>query len=120
MTRIKGLYVTNKKKSGKPVVWYVYAWRGGPCILKKVGGKRPDLGPDELDLYNKAIADAKAVKPDMLAGLIRDYLVSPEWAKLAVTTRRNWIIIVRRIEDKWGSTPLAFWNDPRMVTKVVA
>jgi hypothetical protein len=25
-----------------------------------------------------------------------------------------------KIEEKWGKTPLSLWNDPRMVTKVIA
>ena len=32
---------------------------------------------------------------------------------------RNLVDGLNRIEDKWGKTPLALWNDPRMVASVV-
>lgn len=119
MTRIKGLYCTTNRKPGKPARHYVYAWRGGPLILTKVGGAKPALGPEAMALYHKAVADHQAVRPDTLAGLIRDYRQSPEWIGLAASTRRNWSIIVDRIEAKWGKSSLEVWNDPRMVTKVM-
>lgn len=119
MTGIKGIYTTFNRKPGKPIRWYVYAWRGGPLILKQEGGKRPNLGPKDVERYHKAIAEHMAAKPDTLAGLIRDYRQSIEWNALAESTRRNWTIIVDRIEEKWGKTSVAVWNDPRMVMKVV-
>lgn len=119
MTRIKGLYTTCNRKPGKPARWYVYAWRGGPLIMSKVGGAKPVLGPTEIDAYHKALAEHQAVRADTMAGLIRDYRQSPEWARLASSTRRNWTIIIDRIEAKWGGSTLAVWNDPRMVTKVM-
>ncbi len=117
---IKGIYVTNKRQPGKPVRWYVYAWRGGPQLMTKVGGGRPTLGPDEITKYRDILAQYAAERANLLAGLIRDYRASAEWKKLAANTRRNWDIIVDLIEAKWGKSEVAFWSDPRMVTKVMA
>lgn len=116
---IKGLHIVAKRVLGKPVRWYVYAWRGGPCIMSKVGGRRPSLGRAETDAYHKAMADQCAVKPGTMAALACDWRRSKEWARLAESTRRNWTIILDRIEERWGPTPLSIWSDPRMVTKVI-
>lgn len=116
---IKGLHIVAKRVPGKEVRWYVYAWRGGPCIMTKAGGRRPSLGRAETDAYNRAVADQTAVKPGTVAALVRDWRKSEEWRRLAASTRRNWTIILDRIEDRWGPVPLTIWSDPRMVTKVI-
>ncbi len=119
MTPIKGLYTTTNRKPGKPARHYVYAWRGGPLIMTKVGGAKPVMGLAEVELYHKAIAAKKAVRPETFASLIADYRQSVEWKKLADSTRRNWTIIIDRIEAKWGKASIAVWNDPLMITKVM-
>lgn len=116
---LRGLHIVAKRKPGKPVRWYVYAWRGGPCILTKVGGNRPTLGRAETEAYTAAHADRSAVKPGTMIALVRDYRKSEEWKRLADNTRRTWGPILDRVEDRWGPTPLTLWSDPRMVTKVV-
>jgi len=45
---------------------------------------------------------------------------SPEWLALAENTRRTWGSELDRIDNKWGTTPLAIWSDMRMKAKVVA
>lgn len=116
---IKGLHIVAKRVPGKLVRWYVYAWRGGPCIMTKVGGRKPSLGRSETEAYHRALADQSAVKPGTMAALVRDFRRSEEWKKLAQSTRRNWTLILDRIEDRWGPVPLTIWSDPRMVTKVI-
>ncbi|OYY72416.1 tyrosine-type recombinase/integrase [Sphingomonas sp. 28-63-12] len=116
---IKGLYITGNRKPGKPVRWYVYAWRGGPLIAAKVGGAKPRLDADIVEKYHAALQSTRKVRPESFASLIADYRRSPEWSALATSTRRNWSIIVDRIEAKWGSVPTAIWSDPRMVRKVI-
>lgn len=99
--------------------WYIYAWRGGPRIATVDGGGKPRLTRE----HEAAIRDARdraAAGDETIAGLLRDWRRSPEWAALALTTRRAWTTWTARIEAKWGSTPLAVWNDPRMVGKVIA
>lgn len=117
---IKGVYYTCNKKPGKPVRHYIYAWRGGPLLLKKEGGARPSLGPEEIDEYHRLMKEATVIRADLMAGLIRDYRASEEWKKLAANTRRNWGLIVDAIEVKWGRTPISVWSNPRMVTDVMA
>ena len=114
------------RRPGKPVTWYVYAWRGGPLILKHVGPRKPALGAKEHAAIAAAMADARAIPPDTFRALIRDWCSvdprkpgSPEWEALADSTKRVWRGHVDLIEERWGKAPIAVWNDPRMVAKVV-
>jgi len=109
------------------VRWYVYAWRGGPCILKAVGVGRPRLGPDHVKQLQRALEAERAPDPTTLLSLIRAWRShdparpsSPEWSLLSAATQKTWGFALDRIAEKWGQTPLAVWNDPRMVAKVVA
>ena len=119
MTKIKGLYVTCNRKPGKPVRWYVYAWRGGPLVLKTEGAKRPNIGPKEIELYHKALKERQAIASHTIAKLVQDYRNSREWKAFADSTRRMWGIHLDRINERWGKSPIAVWSDPRMVTKVI-
>lgn len=123
---IKGVHFVRKPSRNGPT-WYVYAWRGGPCILKAAGPARPKLTREALAAYNDAMQDNRHVKSDTLEGLARDWRSpnperrphSPEWKKLAASTKATWGRELDLIEKKWGETPLALWNDARMVAKVV-
>lgn len=121
MADIKGVYFNPIKRAGKPLRWYVYAWRGGPCILKVESPTKPKLGPAELAAIVEAQKEARQVQPDLLAGLIGEWRPnSPEWKGLAATTQETWGFALDRIEEKWGKLPLELWDDPRMVREVVA
>jgi integrase len=120
---IEGVHFVRAARPGKPVRWYVYAFRGGPCILKAEGPAKPKLDKAALDALAAATADHG---PDAatLARLIFDYRTrgggSPEWQALAKGTRDLWGPQLDRIEARWGKTPLRFWSDPRMKPKIVA
>lgn len=113
-------------RAGKPVTWYVYAWRGGPLILKAQQPRKPSLGPNEHAAIAGALADRSAINPATLRATLREWCPadprkpgSPEWAALADSTRRVWRGHVDAIEARWGDKPISVWNDPRMVAKVV-
>ena len=123
---VKGLHFVCKKTRGKPVRWYVYAWRGGPCIATRLGGGKPALAKDELQTLASVFARLSAPDPRFLVSLIRQWRSedperssSPEWERLAQSTKRTWGGHLNLIEEKWGRTPLTVWSDPRMVAKVV-
>lgn len=44
---------------------------------------------------------------------------SPEWDRLADTTKKVWGNALDVIEAKWGDVPLAVFNDPRMKARIV-
>jgi len=99
--------------------WYVYAWRGGPRIAAIDGGPKPRLSREMRAKIDEA-RESAAAPAATISGLIRDWRRSPEWAALADNTRATWAFALARIEARWGQTPLALWDDSRMVGKVVA
>lgn len=114
-----GLHYVPKRLAGGGKRWYVYAWRGGPCIAQRDGWTRPRLSAAEMRAA-MAAADALA-KPDpaLLVSLIREWEASPEWNSLADGTRKTWGSQLRAIEARWGDKPLSVWNFPQMTSKVV-
>jgi integrase len=114
---IKGLHFVRSAPAGKPITWYVYAHRGGPRILKHVGPNKPKLTRAE-------VAKLLAAMPGngdegTLGAVIRKFRRAPEWTGLEPTTRKTWGHQLDLIESKWAKTPVAVWNDPRMVAKVI-
>jgi integrase len=130
MSDVEGVHFVRIARPGKPVRWYVYAWRGkrAPLILKSEGPKRPKLGKAELKAIEQALEDSTAHRDaGLLSGLIRLWRgtgcldhASPEWKALAPTTRDTWGYELDAIERKWGALPIELWNDPRMIAKVIA
>lgn len=100
--------------------WYIYAWRGGPRIATVDGGTQPKLSRELRAAIKQAREEAADLGRATIGGLIRDWRRSPEWRALADTTKHTWDTALVRIDGKWGETPLALWNDPRMVSKAVA
>lgn len=116
---MKGVHIVGaKSKDGTPR-WYLYAWRGGPCIDRVEGRKPTRLSKAQQAAVDQAIAEATLEPEDTLGWLINQWRRSPEWLGLADRTRGTWSTGLNRIEEKWGKTPLTFWSDPRMVAKVV-
>lgn len=125
-TLIEGIHTVAIRKAGKPIKWYVYAWRGGPCIAKREGGTKPVLSRAEIDALNSAVQEAHSPKSGTLLSLARQWRgdgadkAGVEWKALAPSTRETWGLQLDLIEAKWGDTPLSLWSDARMVTKVIA
>lgn len=119
-------------RPGKPVTWYIYAFRGGPLIRKDVSPRKPKLTKADHIAIGDAMVDDRAINPLLLLATIRDWCpvdkrkdrepdgtVSPEWNGLAENTKRVWRPHVDIIEERWGKLPISVWNDPRAVTKVI-
>jgi integrase len=124
---IKGVHFVRIARPKKPIRWYVYAWRGGPIVLKATQPNKPTLSRKELGLIKDALDGLQVLEPNIMLSLIRQWRSenparqsSPEWTALADSTKKTWGAALDLIEAKWGSTPLEVWNDPRMVAKVVA
>ncbi|HEX7856004.1 MAG TPA: tyrosine-type recombinase/integrase [Sphingobium sp.] len=124
MSDVEGLHFVKAVRPGKPVRWYVYAWRGGPRVLTSESPTRPKLNKEQL---GDLLAALPAKDDGTIASLIRRLRgvgsglekASPEWKALAPTTRETWGFALDAIEKKWGKTPIAVWNDYRMVAKVI-
>lgn len=125
-TGVKGVHVVRAVRAGKPIRWFVYAWRGGPCVMKTEGPTRPDLDAKAIAAIAAAHEAENKPDPALLLSLIRQWRSesparpsSPEWESLAPGTKKTWSSALDLIEDRWGGTPLSLWSDPRMTAKIV-
>lgn len=110
-----GLHIVRKLRPGKAALWYVYAWRGGPCIHRCEGGK-PKLTAALTDAAAKARASKHLTSDGTLASLIVAFRAptTAEWARLADSTRSSHIAWLDKIKEKFGAAPLEAFNDRRM------
>lgn len=99
--------------SAKPDRWYVYAWRGGPCILS-IDGARPVIGPDLLAKAMQARSSHRVAREDVLDRIVDGYRESPEFALLATSTQRDYRRWLDRISERFGTAPVAAFEDRRM------
>lgn len=113
MRVVTGLNVTAKDtKAGK--VFYVYAWRGGPCIHKSVG-VRPVIDAAMMAKANEARMESSSTRHhDTMEEIITSYRASPEFDKLKESTKRDYRLWLDRISVRWGPIPLEAFEDRRM------
>lgn len=110
-----GLHIVRKLRAGKPALWYVYAWRGGPCIQKSEGA-RPKITAALTDAAAKERSAKHQVSDGTLSSLITAFRApaTAEWARLAPMTRTNHAAWLDKIREKFGDAPLEALNDRRM------
>lgn len=118
-TGVEGVHIVTSRKANKPVRYYIYAWRGGPCIRTVEGGEKPTISQEDVKAIAAALEAAKPVPKDTIAGLAVSYRSSPEWKALEPSTRDTWGRALDKIEARWSEVPLRLWCNPRMVTQVV-
>jgi len=115
---IEGVHFVKTSPKGKPIKWYIYAWRGGPQVRVVEQSLRPKL--TKQDLAKIAEAQEKNNEPkDTVHGLSTAWQCSREWKAFAQSTRTLWGDCLGRVEDKWGAVPLRVFGDPRMTPKIV-
>lgn len=99
--------------------WFVYAYKGGPRIMKYEGPRKPKLGPKEHALISEALASKNAEPEHLMRHVIREWERSKDWLKLEESTRKVWKGHLNLIEARWGEHPYSVWNNPQMASKVV-
>lgn len=113
---------TNRVRHGLHIVkaslasgarWYVYAWRGGP-LIETVNGPRPVVSSDWLDIAAELRKERRAPSTNTLAALIQKYRSSPEFIKLADSTKIDYIRTLDRIGERFGTAPIDAFQDRRM------
>jgi len=113
-----GLHIVTKRRPGKPIIHYVYAWRGGPQIARKEGGTKPAITAALTDAAARArpTSATNAMAQQTIDGLIARYTSSTcaEWKKLAATTRVNYTTWHIRVSEEFGKTPLKVFGDRRV------
>jgi len=117
---LKGVHIVARRQPGKPVRWYVYAWRGGPQIMATTGGPRPALDAAALEQLLEARQDARQQPAGTFAALATEWRASAAWAALAPATRKIWGLTLATVQAKFGPVPLAVFEDRRVKGKIVA
>lgn len=91
---IKGLHIVTAK--GKT---YVYAWRGGPPIKCKEGIGTPEF----FAAYNEAVSAHRIPDRKVFHSVIVRYRESPDFERLAASTKKNWRPWLDRIDEYFGT-----------------
>lgn len=117
---VAGVHIVKAVRAGKPVRWYIYAWRGGPKIRVAEQPARPRLTADDIAAIAAAQQDARTLPTDIVAGAIAAYRKHPDWTSLGEGTRKTWGRALDQIEAKWEAVPMRVLSDPRMTAKIVA
>lgn len=84
VVRLKGLNQVKKRLKDGTVRVHWYAWKGGPKLDGQPGT------PEFMDSYNRAVATRRNPQNDTLAGLVIRYKASPEFDRLAPSTKAEW------------------------------
>lgn len=106
------LHVTRKRLTTGDR-YYVYAWRGGPCI-HTADVTRPTITPDILDKARAARIDGKGNYADSFEAVIDAYQKSPEYDRLAQVTKDDYSRWLTRISKRFGNAPMGMMADYRM------
>ena len=87
--------------------------------MKAVQAKKPILTAEAHARIAEAIRTTNCPAPTTLLSLIHEWRAAPEWRNLAEATRRTWGRHLNLIDIRWGDKPIAVWDHPRMVAKVM-
>lgn len=112
-----GLHIV-RKRNATGITWYVYAWRGGPCIHKSA--VRPAITLELLDRQRQARMETARRDELNIDRLVSEYSASPEFNALAAATRRDYRLWLDRISQRFGKAPLAAFADPRIRGDIIA
>ena len=115
---MSGLHVVSKPRKAGPR-WYIYAWRGGPCIHQQ-DGARPVITPEILGAQQRALQESFGVKAgDDIDAIIAGYEASPDFTDRKESTKRDYRLWLTRISQRFGNTPLSAFEDRRMRGDVI-
>ncbi len=113
--RLRGVNRVSVKLATGARVVYWYAWKGGPRLQGAPGS------PEFVSSYNRAHAARKAPKGRSLASLVDQYRASPEFARLADSTRAEWNRWLDRIKlAKIATLPIEALNDGAVKADLMA
>jgi integrase len=110
MVRVELRGIAKTKAKGRT---YYYAWRGGPRL-------RGEPGSPEFHLsYNEAIESRRTPEPGRFRSLVVLYRASPDYAKLADSTRAQWSPWLDRISDYFGDLRIAQFDRPEKIRPAI-
>lgn len=108
--------VSKPRKDG--IRWYVYAWRGGPCIHTQDGVK-PVITPALQDKASQARMTRAGGGERTMDTIITSYRASPEYERLAKDTKRDYRLWLDRLSARFGKAPIGAFSDIRMREQVI-
>jgi integrase len=105
--RLKGINSVRKRLADGSIKTFYYAWKSGPPL-------RGDPGtPEFVASYNEAVARKVEAPGRNLLSVLQQYQQSDAFQGLAVSTRRSYVALIQRIEQRFSDFPLAALSDPR-------
>ena len=109
-----GLHIVRKTRAGKPDLWYVYAWRGGPQI-HSCEGKKPKVTAALTDIAAEKRRELRRPADDItLKAQIALFKAAPEFTRNAASTQTSYRTWLDRIETEFGDTSLRMWQSREM------
>ena len=110
---VLGLHIV-KKKLKLFDRYYVYAWRGGPCIHTQ-DRSYPALTPELLHKHRLAVRPAQNQVPAYTFHALLDrYELSPEFTSLAPSTKQEYRRLLAPIAAEFGSLPYRSFELPEL------
>ena len=113
MKQATGIHIVRKRRKNWPDRWYVYAWRGGPCI-DVADGSRPRFTAELADKLAEARRTHQRTAHGAFSRIVEDFRASPDYTGLAAPTRRDIGLWLDRIDQEFGNAPLAAFEDRKM------
>ena len=105
---LKGVHRVRSK--GK-VYWY--AWRGGPRLKGEPGSA------EFVASYNTALEERRSTDATRFLSVVAAYRASPDFEKLANSTKRNWSRWLDRIGEHFGELRTAQFDRPEKIRPVI-
>jgi hypothetical protein len=103
----KGLHWTTATLADGTKKIYRYAWRGGPRLVGDYGT------PEFVASYNAAAATKTPAPEGRLQALLQGYQRSQDFLSLRDRTRADYLVQIKKIEQRFGDAPLKALADPR-------
>lgn len=111
---LSGVHYVSRRLATGTKRWHVYAWRGGPKVMEATGGAKPSLTPDAVAAFVTAHETKNEPRRDVFSGLVHAYLKSPEYLRLAASTRKQWRMWIDRANEEFGDARLQLFSNPKM------
>src|SRR5262249_24800348 len=92
---------------------YYYAWRGGPRLRGEPGS------PEFVTSYQEAHENARMPDKRKFRSVVVRYKASPDFQKLADTTRYRWGSWLDQIAEHFGDLSIAQFDRPEKIRKVI-
>lgn len=105
---LKGIHRVKTKLASGAVGFYFYAWRGGPRLVGEPGS------PEFVASYYAAVQSRREPDRSTFQSVIAGYKASQDFLGLSARSRADYLQQISRIEEKFGTLPLAALDDARV------